>query len=410
MLSGICAILLVKPRDRPDQHTHEAMDVSKKPPLWTSALIQVLVVNCVVFVSFQMLVPVLPLYVSTIGGNEAVIGLVVGALAFAGMPVRPFAGWLVDQWGRRIIMIASIAIFAATGFAYPFAASVASLLVIRIVQGVGWSGVFPSVGAVVADLTPPQRLGEGLAYQSTSQSLAMAIGPAAGLFILKSAGYTTAFLTAAALGLVAFLLSLRLRFPYTPPPEARERFSLRALVETSSLAPSAITALTTFLFGGLTTFVPLVALDRHLGDPSVFFVTFAIALVIIRPIVGRISDRRLQRGVFLLPGLGLIASCLLILALVDAAWTLAATGLLWAAGFGITQPILRAMAVDRVPQDSWGAANATMATAYEAGLGAGALLLGILATQVGVSTMFALSSLVPAVAAALVLRWGLHRT
>jgi MFS family permease len=319
--------------------------------------------------------------------------------------VRPFAGWLVDHRGRRIVMIASFTTFtAATALlVHPQAASVAALIVIRIAQGVGWSGVNPSVSAIVTDLSPARRLGEGLAYQSTSQSIAMAIGPASGLFVLGLAGYTSTFLTSVALGSLALVLSLWVRQPYIPPM-TRERFRLRDLIEVSSLAPSTITAITTFLFGGLASFVPLATMERDLGNPAAFFVTFAVGLIIIRPITGRLIDTVARRGVFLLLGLALIFSCLLVLAFTEAPWTLVTTGLLWASGFGITQPVLRVMAVLEAPQERWGAANATMATAYEGGTGAGALLLGVLASQVGIPTMFAFSSLVPLLALILVFK------
>jgi MFS family permease len=393
-----------------EQAVEERVASPVKDKLWTRDFVQILTINCMVFISFQMLVPVLPLYVTTIGGNEASVGLVMAALTLAVLLVRPFTGWLVDRRGRRIVMIASFTTFtmATALLAHPLAASVVALITIRIAQGVGWSGVNPSVSAIVTDIIPARRLGEGLAYQSTSQSIAMAIGPASGLFVLGLAGYTPTFLTSVALGSIALVLSLWVRQSYLPRT-TREGFRLRDLIEASSLAPSTITALTTFLFGGLASFVPLASMERDLGNPAAFFVTFAVGLIIIRPITGQLSDAVARRGAFLLPGLALIFSCLLVLAFTEAPWTLVTTGLLWAIGFGITQPVLRVMAVLEAPQERWGSANATMATAYEGGMGAGALLLGALASQVGIPTMFAVSSLVPLLALILVFKWRLHR-
>ena len=393
-----------------EQAVEQRAASSVKDKLWTRDFVQILTINCMVFISFQMLVPVLPLYVTTIGGNEASVGLVIAALTLAVLLVRPFTGWLVDHRGRRVVMIASFTTFtlATALLAHPLAASVAALIAIRIAQGIGWSGVNPSVSAIVTDIIPARRLGEGLAYQSTSQSIAMAIGPASGLFVLGLAGYTPTFLISVALGALALVLSLWVRQSYLPRT-TREGFRLRDLIEASSLAPSTITALTTFLFGGLASFVPLATMERDLGNPAAFFVTFAVGLIIIRPITGHLSDAVARRGYFLLPGLALIFSCLLVLAFTEAPWTLVMTGLLWAIGFGITQPVLRVMAVLEAPQERWGAANATMATAYEGGMGAGALLLGALASQVGIPTMFAVSSLVPLLALILVFKWRLHR-
>lgn len=385
------------------QGAHKVPAASAEAPLWTPSFARVLATNCAVFVSYQMLVPIVPLYVVYIGGNEATTGLVVGTLTLTVLLGGPLAGWLLDRWGRQVILVASIAMFAMVGLSYPLAASPAALVVVRLMQGIGWSGMNPAVSTIVSDLAPRQRLGEALAYQSTSQSLAMAIGPATGLLVLQSAGYTPAFLASVAFGFLGLILALRIRYRYVPPaPKVNEEFRFRDLVEDSSVSPSAITALMTFLFAGLTTFVPLIAQNRDLGSPAVFFVTFAIVLVAIRPIAGRISDRQPRRGLLLLPGLGLIASCLLVLAFTHTPLTLAATGILWAVGFGVVQPILRAMVVDRAPPSRWGAANATMTTAYQLGLGLGALLLGAVASLVGLPSMFALSSLIAVAAALLV--------
>lgn len=361
-----------------------------------------------VFASFQMLVPVLPLYVASGLGNEATAGLAVGILTFTAVLARPLLGWAIDRYGRKVIFLASAALFGATGLLYPLAASLGALLAVRVLQGVGWSGVPPSTSTMAADLIPPARRGEGIAYVSTSQSVAMAVGPAAGLFIANAFGYTAAFVASAALVLPAFALALFIRDRYVPPEEKRG-LGPRDLVEASSVAPSAITALLTFVFGGLTTFVPLDALDRDPGDPSVFFVTFSVALIVVRPISGGVSDRRARRGALLFPGVGLVAASLFVLALTESPWTLPATALLWALGFGVAQPVLRAIVLDRAPRERWGSANATLGSAYDLGLASGALLLGAVASQTGIPAMFAYSSLAMALAFVLILAGGLYR-
>lgn len=113
------------------------MDPPAKERLWIRDYAWILSANCIVFTSFQMLVPVLPLYVADGLGDEATVGLVVGALTFTALLLRPFLGWVIDQYGRKTVLIASIALFGAVGLSYPLATSLAALLVIRIVQGLG---------------------------------------------------------------------------------------------------------------------------------------------------------------------------------------------------------------------------------------------------------------------------------
>lgn len=376
--------------------------------LWTRDFARVLLANFILFTAFQMLVPVLPLYTGTFTDSEAQVGVVVGALTFTVILVRPFAGWWVDRISKRKLLMGSIIVFGVAGLAYPLAASVIALVSIRIVQGFGWSAVNPAVSTMVLEIPSEKRRGEALAYQSTSQSLAMAVGPAAGLILSQTVNFSLAFVASVVLSFLALVLTRGFE-DRSLPYELDTEFRFSDLVERTAVIPSALTMLTTFIFGGLTTFVPLDALDRELGNPAVFFVTFATILVVLRPITGRLSDNLNQSGLLLFPGLALIGTSLLVLAFTEAWWTLAATGLLWALGFGITQPLLRVLAVARAPRDHWGRANATMATAYEAGLGSGAFLLGFLASLVGIPNMFALLSSVALLAILFLVITGLHR-
>ncbi len=389
-------------KDADREATGQGTAPAKKSRLWTRDLVQILCANCAIYLSFQVLIPVLPLYVAESLGDEAVVGLVVGSLPFTAMLTRPLLGWAIDQYGRKKVLILSALLFGAVGLSYPLAASLFSLLVIRVVQGIGWGGVPPATSSIVADLIPPSRRGEGIAYLSTTQSIAMAVGPALGLFVASGSGYTAAFFASAGFALLGLALSLFVSDRYAPPAE-KKKFHLRDLIEGSSIAPSSITALMTFVFGGLTAFIPLDALERDLGNPSVFFVTFAVGLIIVRPITGSISDRQANRGMLLFPGIALIVAALLVLSFTETPWTLATTAVLWAVGFGISQPVLRAMVLDLAPRERWGSANATLASAYDLGIALGALLLGLLASLVGIPAMFALASLAMAPAFVLIL-------
>src|SRR5205823_6086332 len=64
------------------------------------------------FLSFFLLLAVLPLYARAVGVGDRAIGGVLGAFAFAAMLVRPWAGWAADRPGRRPLMLAG-----ARGFA-----------------------------------------------------------------------------------------------------------------------------------------------------------------------------------------------------------------------------------------------------------------------------------------------------
>ncbi|HWC05935.1 MAG TPA: MFS transporter, partial [Gemmatimonadota bacterium] len=53
------------------------------------------------FLSVSMLVPTLPLYVRSLGGDPVQIGIVVGSFSIGVLIVRPWVGHAVDSRGRR---------------------------------------------------------------------------------------------------------------------------------------------------------------------------------------------------------------------------------------------------------------------------------------------------------------------
>ena len=318
------------------------------------------------------------------------------------------AGAAVDVIGRKRVLFVAIAIVALAGAGLPFALALPVVIALRIVQGFGWSGVTPAANTITAELIPVSRRGEGIGYASTIRNLGLAIGSAAGLYIAQKAGYAITFAVAAVFTFVALGFVTGIRETYKPPV-AGKIFSLRGLVEMRAVAPSAVSFLMTFVMGGLLTFIPLDAEKRTIGSAAEFFVIFSVILMVVRPLAGRLSDRIPKRGILLMPGLVLVGLSTISLAYTEAPWTLPLAAVLWALGFGGAQPALRAMVLDRSPRRRWGAANATSMILYELGFAVGPLILGFLASRIGIPMMFAWAALAPAIAIILIFITGLHR-
>src|SRR5262249_11432978 len=110
-----------------------------------------------VFLSFYLLLPVLPLYAAGLGIGDYAIGLVIGVFALASMVLKPWAGWVLDWRGRRGVLVAGAVLFALACVLYPATRSALPLLLVRVVHGVGM-GLFPTAAvAIVTDLAPAAR-------------------------------------------------------------------------------------------------------------------------------------------------------------------------------------------------------------------------------------------------------------
>ena len=196
-----------------------------------------------------------------------------------------------------------------------------------------------------------------------TRNLGIALGPAMGIYLAEDIGFWAAFALSAVLAFAAMGVGSRVHSPYVPPAQTK-LWSVRGLIEPGALLPASISALMNFVVSGMITFVPLDAQVRNIGSTITFFLAISLLLMVIRPVVGGLSDRLPRRGSLLIPGLVFVGLAALVLAFTEAVWTLPLVALFWAVGFGTTQPVLRAMVLDRVPRSRWGSANATNMMLY----------------------------------------------
>jgi len=118
-----------------------------------------------------------------LGGWQA-LPWVVSAYLIASTVVTPIYGRLSDLYGRRPLLMASVAIFALGAALSALAQSMAWLIAARIVQGLGGGGLRAVALAVVGDLYPPRERGQVQGYLSATFATANVAGPVlGGLFV-----------------------------------------------------------------------------------------------------------------------------------------------------------------------------------------------------------------------------------
>lgn len=359
--------------------------------LWGRAFAFLWAATFFVFLSFYLLLPILPVYALRQGAPESAVGLIIGVFALASMTLKPWAGWALDWRGRRGMLVAGATIFSLACLGYPLARSVATLLILRIFHGLGM-GLFPSAGAVMAtDLAPPGRRGEAMGLYGMAPNLAMGIGPPLGVALAARFGDLGLFLTGA--GMAGLGTALALLVPETGRPSEPPPFRWGTLLAPSALRPGAITLALFLTYGAVIAFLPLLTRAREAGNSGVFFTLMALALLVIRAWAGQLSDR-LGRRTVVVPALATVAASMGLLAAAEAAWTIYLAGFLFGLGVGAAQPALMAWATDRVAPADRGRAMAVVYTAWELGIGGGAIALGLLLPLGGFEALFGVGAVI----------------
>ncbi len=380
-----------------DRATAGGMPAGRREPLWTADFLIVLACTHLVFAAFFSTFTTLPLYLED--ADKWQIGLVVGSMGLAGMFIRPLAGLWADRHGRRLFMVIGAGATALSLAAHALSDDPYLLLPLRMVNGAGMVLFVTAAFATVADIVPADRRGVAFGYLAMMNSLPQVYAPWLALTIARTWGFTPYFLTAAVVSGLAFLLSSRIGGG-RGGARATEGFTAAALVSRSTLLPASLFLSLTVAFGAILAFLPLMAEDRGLGNPGLFFVLYGLVVVPLRPVAGAIADRYGRAAVFL-PGLVVGGLAILLLAAASTQGVMLGAAVLFGLGFGAAHTALLAWTVDRAGSEQRGVAMSTFGLAWDTGSGVGALTFGLMAAFAGYGVVFAIAGALPLAASML---------
>ena len=124
--------------------------------------------------------------------------------------VLPLSGWLSSILGRKNFYMGCVALFTVSSFMCGLAPNLATLIVCRILQGVGGGGLQPSEQAILADTFAPAKRGMAFAVYGMAVVTAPAIGPTLGGWITDNFTWRWIFFINIPVGILSLLLTSRL--------------------------------------------------------------------------------------------------------------------------------------------------------------------------------------------------------
>jgi EmrB/QacA subfamily drug resistance transporter len=151
----------------------------------------------------------LPAIAGSLGEVERVSWIVVSYLV-ANTVAAPVYGRLGDVFGRRRLMLVSLAVFVTASVFCAMAGSIVTLTLSRVLQGLGGGGLMVLAQALIGENVPARQRGHYQGYLSAVIVCSSTFGPVAGGFLTQNFGWPTVFLVNVPLGLLAIGLALRL--------------------------------------------------------------------------------------------------------------------------------------------------------------------------------------------------------
>jgi MFS family permease len=360
-----------------------------QPPLFTGRFFIMCGFSFAVFLSAFMLLPTAPFHILDRGGSKAVAGLFLGFLTYSSAFSAPVTGNLADHFRKRQLLIWCSLALAVFSVAYAILPGYRLTLGLVLVHGVFWSTLLSASMAYMTDLLPEARRTEGLAYWGVAGMLAIAAAPQVGLWLYHW-GWEAVCLAAASLNLLMAAIASRLW--ETRAGGSLRRVSARSLLEWRVMLTAVTLFLCSFGYGAITSFIALYADANGVRPRGLYFTVFALVMVLTRPILGPIADRKGHRTVFL-PCLVLVTIGLLLLAGGGTRPWLLVSAVVFGVGYGSLFPVFIAYAMSKVPSHRRGAAFGGMLAAFDTGIGTGSVVTGWLIQQVGFSRAFGVAGL-----------------
>ena len=217
--------------------------------------------------SIDMSLPAQPAIAGAFGVGSAASQLTLSPFLVGYSAGMLLVGALSDRFGRRAILLASLAVFFAGGVASALAPSIGMLVGARILQGFGASGGPVLARAMVRDTQPIASAARILASMMSALALAPMIAPAIGGVLLDGIGWRAIF---GALGLVAvgFLVIVAATLEETLPRARR-----------ASLAPAAIARNYAVFFRTSSVRAPMLAICLGFGAQFAFISASPFVLI-----------------------------------------------------------------------------------------------------------------------------------
>ena len=382
-----------------------------QPTLWNANYLKAWSANFMLYFSFMLVTPLLPLYLSEVfGATKDQTGLVLSGYALTALLVRPFSGFLVDSFQRKRVLLVCYGLFALLFGGYLVAGSLLSFCILRTLHGAPMGATTVANSTVAIDVLPSCRRAEGIGYYGLSNNLGTAIAPTIGMLIYQwTASYGLIFLLSFLTAGIGFAINSTLQLKPRPveKDELKKKhenvfrqvhFSLFTFHFSLSLDrflllkgwPEALCMICySFSYGVVSTYIAIYA-KQEMGmttGTGLFFTLLCIGLMSSR----LIGARGLQKGrIAENASHGVLTSAVgyLVFAAFPGVWGFYGAAFIVGLGNGHMFPAFQTMFISMAPASQRGTANSTLLTAWDTGFGLGIILGGLAAEFFSYSAAF----------------------
>lgn len=363
----------------------------KKEKLWNSNYNKVMATNFMLYFSFYLLTPLLPIYLSeTFDASKDMIGLVLSGYTVAALIVRPFSGYIVDSFNRKKVLLICLALYAVVFGGYIAAGSITLFAIVRTLHGGPYGACTVSNSTIAIDVLPSSRRNEGIGYYGLSNNVATAIAPTIGILLYKNFhNFDLLFIIALAAAAIGFIISSTISIREKEIVLNKKPISLDRFFLTKGWMIGFNIAFFSFCYGILSNYLAIYGKEK-LGitdSTGTFFFLLALGLFVSR----LQGNKSLGKGLLTRnAAVGMIISTFGYIIFITCQNMVGyyLTAILIGIGNGHMYPAFQNMIISVANHNERGTANSTLLTCWDLGMGIGILVGGVLIEHFGYGSAF----------------------
>ncbi len=325
-------------------------------------------------ISFNLILPEMNTYITDIGG-EKYKGLIITLFTVSALISRPFSGKLSDKIGRKKVMLLGGGVAVLISMLYPLYPLVFYFLTLRFFHGFS-AGFLPTgATAMITDILPAEKRGQGMGIFGVFISLGIGIGQFLSSSIRKEVGINNLFILAAIIAALSVLLIALTK--ETLKNKKRFRWSVLKIgkedIFEKSVLPSAIVMFLSATSSGIIfVLVQDISVFLNIENKGWFFGIYVFFTIFVRFFGSGISDK-IGRRKTLLIAMNLMIVSMFLLAITSNIEIFGISAIMFGIATGISSPTLFAWMADLSHPDRRGVGSGTLFIALEAGIMLGSL-------------------------------------
>ena len=369
--------------------TSEQTEVKEK--LWNSNYTKVWIANFMIFFSFMLLAPMLPLYMSdTFDANKDIIGIVLSGYTLTALLIRPFSGFLVDSFPRKKVLLICYFLFFIFFAGYLAAGTLLIFAIVRTLHGAPFGATTVSNSTVAIDVLHPSRRAEGIGYYGLSNNIASAIGPSVAIWIHEITGsYDLIFLLSLLFAGIGFAINSTLKLKPREIVQDKPKLSFDRFFLVKGWSEALAMVCYAFSYGVIATYIAIYGKEELgiTGGSGVYFILLSAGLIMSR----LIGNRTLREGKIVRnASLGICVSVVgyLVFAALHNPVGFYASALIIGLGNGHMWPAFQTMFINLAPHTQRGTANSSILISWDIGVGLGILVGGVFVEHFGYHSAF----------------------